>query len=258
MTWNRKHQLVIIGIGIIFLAGIAFLIIKPYINKEPTCFDGKQNGIETGIDCGGSCSLVCSNAITPLSVLFARSGEIIPGRHNAVAYVENLNKDSGVSSIKYEFRLYDNRDILIARRTGETFIDANGLNPIFEGGIDTGNQTPVRTAFRFLTDAPVWTKIDMKKPGALLLTVRDKFLSDTTTEPRLLANLVNTSLFRLQNVDIVAIVYDANKNVISTSATYIPEIGPQATIPISFTWPKPFAKDAVITEIIPRVNRFVR
>jgi hypothetical protein len=258
MTWNTRRQLTIIGIIVIFLAGIGFLFVKPYLFKDPTCFDGKQNGIEIGIDCGGGCDLVCSVSIVPLSVKFAREAEIIPGRYNAVAYVENNNKNAGIASMNYEFRLYDASDILVARRTGKTFIDSNGINPIFEGGISTGNIVPVRTTFKFLTENPVWTTIDAKLPSALVLTIQDKFLTDTNSEPRLVANMVNTSLFSLKNVDVVAIVYDANKNVITTSATYVEVVGPQASVPVSFTWPRPFPKEAVITEIIPRVNRLAR
>jgi len=92
ITWALKRQIfIVIGlIIIIFIFG--FLIIYPSFNKAPTCFDGKQNGNETGINCGGSCARACLSQVENVSVLWARAFQVIPGRYNAVAYIVNHNK----------------------------------------------------------------------------------------------------------------------------------------------------------------------
>ena len=41
---------------------------RDVISPAPTCFDGKANGLENGIDCGGNCNLMCTDEVKPLIV----------------------------------------------------------------------------------------------------------------------------------------------------------------------------------------------
>ena len=111
MSWALKRQIFYIIILFIFFGIFAFLVSYPYLNKEPTCNDKKQNGNETGIDCGGSCILVCTFEVDKLSVLWSRTFPIVPGRYNAVAYVENQNTNTAIYKIKYRFRFADKDNI---------------------------------------------------------------------------------------------------------------------------------------------------
>ena len=69
MTWSGRRQLKIVGLLFLVSAIIAFSIIWPKINKPPTCFDGKKNGVETGIDCGGGCKLQCREQIEEVAIM---------------------------------------------------------------------------------------------------------------------------------------------------------------------------------------------
>ena len=59
MTWAAKRQLQYLSGFLAIILVIVLIIIAPYLRSDPTCFDGKQNGNEEGIDCGGSCDLIC-------------------------------------------------------------------------------------------------------------------------------------------------------------------------------------------------------
>src|SRR4051812_17934001 len=107
MTWAGKRQLVYLAIAIFVFGGLGFLIIYPNVHQAPTCSDQKQNGDESGIDCGGSCAIACSEQVAPLNVIWSRAFKIVDGRYNVVAYIENTNTGIGIKTLYYEFTLVD-------------------------------------------------------------------------------------------------------------------------------------------------------
>ncbi len=256
MNWAQKHQIKIFG-GVALLVMLFGLYIAwPYITKEPTCFDGKLNGIEFGIDCGGDCQLVCPEQAQPLSVLWSNAREIVPGRYNALAYIQNPNPYAGVSYIQYEFNLYDKDNLLIKKRKGATFIDAKSNTAIFEGAIDVGNRIPARTTFSFLGGAPKWIKIGSRELSNISILVKDRTLKNEDTSPLLEVTLTNGTLLDIEDFDVVAILYDKDGNMLNTSSTYVDLLPGDVTKKIFFTWPNPFEKEVVSIEIIPRLDLF--
>lgn len=256
MNWALKNQLKILAGVILVVLAVGLYIAWPYISREPTCFDGKQNGDEFGVDCGGACDLVCEAQAEELVVLWSNATEIVPGRYNAVAYIQNPNAFAGVSYIRYEFKLYDRDNLLIKKRTGSTFIDAKTNTAIFEGAIDVGNRIPARTTFSFLGGAPRWEKIGSRELSNISVVVRDRTLSNTDTTPLLEATLANGTLQEIQNFDVVAILYDANGNMINASSTYVDRLPGATTQKVYFTWPQAFDEQVETIEIIPRLDLF--
>src|ERR1035437_1227089 len=101
MTWAFKRQAFYVVVLILFVAVSGFLIIYPSFNKAPSCTDGKHDGNETGIDCGGSCAIACMAQVDQVSVLWARAFKVVAGRYNVVAYLVNHNKNTAVKKINY-------------------------------------------------------------------------------------------------------------------------------------------------------------
>src|SRR6266404_9405368 len=122
MTWAFKRQIVYVIVFLTTICVFGLLIIYPTLRKTPSCVDNIQNGDETGMDCGGSCPNACISQIDAVSVLWARAFEVVPGRYNAVAYLENHNKNAAVQKISYRFRFADKDNVYIGKREGSTFI----------------------------------------------------------------------------------------------------------------------------------------
>lgn len=255
MTWALKRQIFYITILVLFFAGFGFLIISSNLNKAPTCVDGKQNGDEAGVDCGGSCAKACFAQVDEISILWARAFRVIPGRYNAVAYLVNHNKNEAVQKINYRFRFADARNIYIGKREGSTLVPPGGNFVVFEPGIDIGNSIPVYVTFEF-TETPLWLQVPQEKINQLKVLISNIQLSDESTLPRLSATIKNNSLFTIPNVDVVAILYDAGGNAISTSRTYLEQLLPLQNADINFTWPEPFSGTVVAKEIIPMYDIF--
>lgn len=254
-SWAVKRKLmVIVGISIVALI-FFFIFIKPQFEIAPTCFDGMQNGKESGVDCGGSCAQFCDINALPIVTTWSRSFEVIPGRYNAIALVENQNTDAAVVSISYEFKLYDDNNVFIARRTGKTYILPNNQTAIFAPGISTGDRIPVRTDFAF-TEEPFWLQTPKGLGQGLTPTVSNILMKDPFTKPTLTATIKNNSRFDLTNFDVVAVLYNSDNNAIAASTTFIESLPEGGKYEVFFTWQKSFVEEPVRIEILPQVNVF--
>jgi len=252
MSWASKRQLIYLSIFIAVLAIIGALIIVPIVNVPPSCTDGKQNGGEAGVDCGGPCQIFCASQVSDAKVLWARAFHVAGDRYNVMAYLENQNPTAEIKDIGYEFRLYDADNTFITLRDGRTNIPPNGRVAIFEPGINVGNKIPQTTLFKF-TDAPVWTKADAQAETKVALTVTDKNLTQTDSIPRLTATVANNTIYNVSGALFTAIVYDGNGNAVGASKT-LASIAKNSKQDIFFTWTEPFKGSVFTTEIIPQFN----
>ncbi|MCX6757713.1 MAG: hypothetical protein NTZ44_02425 [Candidatus Nomurabacteria bacterium] len=255
MTWALKRQIIYFLIFICIIGIFGFWILYPHFTQAPTCKDNKQNGTETGVDCGGSCILACPFQVDNVAVLWARSFRVVPGKYNAVAYLENKNKNNAVYKLHYKFRFADKDNIFIGNREGDTYIPTQGKFAILEPAIDVGNSIPVFTSFEF-TEKPIWIQIPEEKVKELQILIGDISLSGEDTNPSMSTTLKNNSLFKIPSVKAVAILYDSSGNAVNASSTFIDSISGGVTVPITFTWPEAFSQKIVAKEILPIFNIF--
>ena len=255
MNWALKRQIFYIFFLLLFIAGFVFLLIYPSLVQAPTCFDNKQNGDETGVDCGGSCVQACLSEAQNLSVLWTRVFKVLPGRYNAVAYFINHNKDLAIRKINYRFRFGDERNVYVGKRDGSTVVPPAGNFAVFEPGIDVGKATPVYVTFEF-TETPTWFQVSKEKINQLKIFTSNIVLSNEKISPKISATIKNNSLFTIPNVNVIIILYDALNNAISASRTYLDQLNPLQTTDINFTWPEPFSGTVASKEIIPIYDFF--
>lgn len=256
MTWALKRQIIFLTIFLSVFGALIFWVSYPFFHALPSCVDHTQNGNEIGIDCGGSCSTACETQVDPIAILWSRAFRVVPGRYNAVAYLENHNPSVAVQKIKYKFRFADKDNIYIGKRDGETYIPPSSKFAIFEPAIDVGNSIPVYSTFEF-TEEPVWTQVPIEKINQLKVFASDIRLEGEDTSPRLFATMKNNSLFVIPEVTVIAILYDEAGNAVSASRTYLDVLNKEDSQDVSFTWPEAFNKKVVVKEIIPMFNIFL-
>ena len=119
-SWGRSRQLAYLFTILAVMAVVAAFLTWRYW-PTPTCFDGRQNGTETGVDCGGGCEQVCRAQAVELKILWSRVFEVTHGVYTAAAMVENANLDAGVAVLPYSFRLVDENNLLVTFRQGKTY-----------------------------------------------------------------------------------------------------------------------------------------
>lgn len=246
LPWRQKKQLfyflIFTSIILAVIGGIVW-----YFWPEPTCFDGKQNGKEEGIDCGGPCT-PCLGEVKDLSILWARPFKSKQGVYDVAALVENSNLFGGIPSIGYTFKLYDAANVLITSREGKTFINPGEKMIIFETNILTGSRVPARADLKF--DQQKW--IYVKKEKSFLSVAKKDFIN--TPFPRLSVEIKNNSLFDIRNVLVAAVLYDDIGNAIGVSSTKIDSIKTESSQSADFTWPQPFDKIPASIEVFATTN----
>ena len=258
MTWSQKRQFLIVGVLTAIVLTIAGIFVyKQFFKVEATCFDGKQNGTEIGIDCGGSCARVCEGGARSLVPLWVRPFEVAPGVYTVVAYFENQNTAFGIRELQYEFKLYDRENILVADPyRGTTFVGPNQRTAVLASGIRTGNRVP-ETAFFNIMEVPVWDATDPVFTTPLVIA-RNQTYQDLGTSAKITADLENASYFDLRQIPVVAIAYGADGNAFAASQTFVDVLQQGATMPVTFTWLTPFAQAPARIEIIPRIDPFIQ
>jgi len=248
-TWASKRKTLY---ATAFIAAIVFLIALPLFlifYEKPTCFDGKMNGRETGVDCGGKCAKVCSADFLSPVITWARSHKIAEGVYNLGAYIENPNPDGGAVNVPYTFTLYDSAGLPIAERRGTTYIPPYRNIVVFENAVLTNERVPARITFEFDSRIP-WEKSIQN--AEYLVASNGRLTEDG--RPRLEAEVHNRNVEAYQNIDVFAILYDINGNVVAFSKTKIDSLAPNQKERAVFTWPLPLTAPVARTEVIPTVK----
>jgi len=250
MSWSQRRQ-VSIFFGVVAVISVPFIIVALilFLRVEPTCFDGVQNGDETGLDCGGTCVLVCENEAVDPVVLWSRYFDVGEGYYNVVAYIENSNPTSGAQRVPYEFTFFEN-DVELESRSGYVDIPPKSFVPIMEGNLSTGERLPTRLAFE-LGDH-VWEKQEIPKPPFFISG--EKVIQEGNN-PRIGAQISNTTPRPIGDITAIVLVYGEFNNLMAFSSTYIENIEAQDEKSIVFTWNTPFPEEVTDIEIIPQYNK---
>lgn len=243
-SWRARRQLFYIGIlgaiilGVLIYAGVRLI-------PETTCFDNKRNQREEGIDCGGPCRPCLENLSEPV-VLWSRFFKLGEGVYEAVALVENLHTFASSRRTFYRVKLYDQNNILIALREGETFINPNERFLILEPGLFVGTRTPARILIEF--EPIAWQYAEYTSPNVVVVS-RNFSL---TPQPRLDATLRNNNLFEVGNLQVAAILLDREGTTLAASVTVVERIGGKSEKTISFSWPSTLQETPETVEILIR------
>ncbi len=243
---KRRSKIIFWFTTIMFILLSAYITITTY--SPPSCYDGKRNKGEVGVDCGGVCDIMCPSQVKMPNIIWVRSFEISNGLWTAIAYTENSNPQAYAPKERYKFTLYDKDNNIIAEREGETFINGNVALPVLEGRINVGNNIPYRTSFEWLGTLP-WYKLK----STFNVVIKKQVLKDYDSKPRITAKLISREPFLLRDIEVVVIVYDKKQNAISASKTYVDKLSPRSERNISFTWPKPFTTKPSRWELMPMI-----
>src|SRR3989338_6097159 len=106
--WSRRRKTFIFSIILLFVIVVIGLPAFLFFYRTPTCFDSKQNGDETGVDCGGSCQKLCTAESLPLILKGdPRVLELADNTFEVAALIENPNINGEIYRAAYTLKLYD-------------------------------------------------------------------------------------------------------------------------------------------------------
>ena len=229
LSWSGRRQLLYTTVGSVVLALLLLYAYVEFFTATPTCFDGKWNGDEKGIDCGGSCALFCAADTRAPVVLWARAFEVAPNTYTAAAYVQNPNPGAAARTVAYSFQLFDDKNLLVTERVGTINIPPTQTVPFIDPNINVGNRTVSKAIFSFSAN-PVWTKI-----GALpALRATEQYLAPDASQLR--ATIVNDSIEDATKVTIAAVLFDAGGTARAASRSLLATVPRKGSVPVVFTW----------------------
>lgn len=250
MSWaSRRKTGYLIGVFLFFAipASVAGFL---WWYQAPTCFDGVLNQAEFSIDRGGPCVLLDERALTPYSIIWTRPFMVRDGLASATVYIENPNASAGVMNAPYRVRLYDDNNVLVGEREGNTPIMPGAITPVFEGGIPTGSRTASRAFFEFI-DPLVWERLTDR---SVLIEVRNRRAEKPDVAPRVVAEVINRHSSGFENLTLVATVFDAAGNAFASSQTVIPYFEGKERREVMFTWPTPFPRAVARVDVLPVIT----
>lgn len=247
MTWAMKRRLVVLaviaGIILVFVTAIGYFTVY----KAPSCVDGKQNQTEEGIDCGGTCTYLCTASQSAPSVRFARALSPQPARTDVIAYIDNPNTTSAAKAVPYVVELYSDTNTVIARKEGVTDLPPSNTVPIFVPNFFSGSQAVAHTFVTFDTSKIHWFKIASQPVRPSI----DGVVLTQDGTPRVTARVSNSTAYVMRNVRLVATVFGADGNAIGASATLLNQVPAQGSANVIFTWPQAFGVSVSRIEVLP-------
>ena len=234
-SWGVRRQL---GVFAVFTAAVLLIVggLIYYFRPEPTCFDNRKNQDEEGIDCGGAAAgcAPCSEKIHDLTILWTRFFSTRQGVYDAAALLENSNQFLKTGKFVYAFKLYDESGVLIAIRENSTFILPGGKFLIFEPNILAENRVPKRA---LLEPRGIAWEAGEAKPLKIDISKRDILLQDPSS-PRLEIKIKNQANQIYKNIEIVAVLFGQNEEVLGVSKTLLDRLDIGEEKNIVFTWPQ--------------------
>jgi hypothetical protein len=243
ISWSFRRKALYSGTTALVALCIVWLIWFKFFDAPPSCMDGRQDADELGVDCGGSCSLLCQSQTQDPTVLWSRAFPSGVNTYTAAAYVKNNNR-AGAHNVHYAFQFFDADSKLVLEKDGVMDIPPIPVVPVVDTGIYTGSRTITRTLFS-LSDTPVWVKADQSISLPLKVTLQTL----TPDGSRLDATIQNNSLTQdYSNLVVAAVLFDAQGIARASSKSLVVSLQHQANQKVVFTWPAG-VPDAVRSEV---------
>jgi len=237
-SWASRRKSIYLGVIVFLLSAISFAIFWKFWYKAPTCFDGFRNGDEAGVDCGGSCSLVCSDStLKPIVRWDPRLFKVSEGVWSAIVYIENPNVSVDATYLPYTLTIYDKDSNVLEERKGVTILPKNKTVGVFEGNILIREGTDPRRAIFELGNDIVWQRNEKENDD---LQIGHGPLLKLDSQPRVEANIKNLGITDTKNIELIITIFDGKDNAIAASRTFVENLKKNESSDVFFTWPKPF------------------
>ncbi len=235
MDWSSQRKVIYgIAFGTIVIA-ICVYVFRDTLFPAPTCFDKKQNGFEAGLDCGGTCSMRCSNEVVPISTAWARALKISTDKYDFVGMASNKNIDNAPRSVTYTFTAYDSRGVVLTVASGTTIVPVDGEFPIIAQNINLSKEP--KELILDITDGPHYIVNDLPtSPSVRILNSR----YEAGNIPHVYATVINTKRVAISNLVVRTVLFDADDNAYGAGETVIPFLDKEGSQNISFTWDNSF------------------
>lgn len=235
----------------IFCVGAGVFSLRDTLFPAPTCLDMKQNGFESGVDCGGVCSLRCTEEVIPYTVLWSKAVPSGKGLYDLVALVSNKNIDNASHEVGFTFTVYDTKGVPLGSLSGSTTVPLDGKFPLILQNIPL--DTAIGSVSATLRDGPHYL-VKEKPTSPTIRVLRKEY--DVDSISRVFATLANTKQIEIRDLPVRVLLFDAQDNVFAVGQTIVPILTKEEVKEVSFTWRERFSRKPSRIEVYPIFNPF--
>lgn len=239
MSWELRRRLIYAFVVIVTLTAVTIFFLQDTLFPAPTCVDGKKNGQESGIDCGGVCALRCSQEVVQLTALWSKAIPLGNSMYDLVALINNSNIDNASRIIGYTFTIYDDQGLVSDTFSGSSTAPLDGKFPVIIQNVSLKN-APSNVTVK-LSDGPHY--IVQESPTSPTIKVLNRNYEESGNISRVNVVLMNTKRIEINNLPIRVLLYDEKDNVYAVGQTIVPYLAKEGLQQAIFTWdaPLPFA-----------------
>jgi len=240
--------------SIIYIVVIFGIIIGLYffIKPNPSCFDGKQNQDEEGIDCGGSCAIECRPEFKPIELV--DHVFVLPvgaGRITILAQIKNENLNYAAKNFNFTFSIYNNSDQILKTINNSSFIYSGEIKYLAIPNLEINLGDVSRAELEI--DSPKWVESDvLSRPE---VKIQNKNIGEESNNIRVEGNLVNNDPFSLPSVKVVAVFFSPLGIPKGTSQTEISNLAPREVRSFRINHPPINGVDIPATQIFVFASR---
>lgn len=252
-AWSTKRKVIYASAAVFFTVAALLYVFRDTFFPKPSCFDGRQNGYEAGVDCGGTCSLRCVEQVVPLSVLWSRALQTSSSTYDLVAMVSNRNLDNAPRNIAYIFTAYDDAGIAFYTQRSQSIVPIDGDFPIVIQNVAL-TKRPAEVHVELGQGVPHYKVLE--KPSMPTLRISDTYYEPGSI-PRVYSSITNTKRLPLSDLQVRVVLYDAEGNAYGTGETVIPRLGKEETKNIVFTWNRAFSEAPTKIRVYPILDPFL-
>jgi hypothetical protein len=249
--WEFKRKLLYALSFFIVVAAMVVFFMRGILFPAPTCFDGKQNGFEANVDCGGECQLMCQQDVNPLTIVWAKAVASGKDMYDLVALITNSNIDNASKVIGYSFDVYDASGSIVKTIKATTTAQLDGKFPIIVKGVRLSS-APVNTVAT-LSDT-LHYKVNESPTSPTVRVVARRY--EPGQIPRVYVTIANTKRIDIKNLPVRVLLFDNNDNVYAVGQTEIPELPKEGEKEIIITWHDPLPLPPTRIGVYPIFNPF--
>jgi hypothetical protein len=251
--WSIKRKLTY-ALALIFVVATATLyVFLDIVFPNPTCFDSRQNGYESGTDCGGTCSLRCKEEVIPLSVLWSRALPTSTSTYDLAALISNKNIDNTPKKVEYTFTAYDANGVEFFAMKGETQVPIDGDFPVILQNILL-KERPASVGVQLQSDIPHY-KVLEKPADPTIRIAQTRY--EAGSIPRVYSTITNTKRLPFSNLPVRVLLYDADGNAYGAGETIVPYLDKEETQELVFTWNRAFKETPTKIRVFPILDPFL-
>lgn len=250
MKYVLKRKLSVYVIFFLILAIFTYWVYDTYIKEKPNCFDGLQNGIEEGVDCGGTCAEICTFKAEQINVNWTRAFEVVDGVYNIASSIENPNFNYSFD-VEYLLKYINQRGLNVGEVKGIVRLQPMEKRIIFIPGVKLPGQKISKV---FLESKRIFnlkraTAVDNK----IKVNSKEIIVEPNLTKLKLI--IENQDFIPKRYIQIFAILFDKEGNAIDINRTYLEYLDKDARAEAFMTWPKELGSEIAEIKVVIKQER---